>query len=435
MSAGRLKTKLVLADQIVVSGANFAVGLLVARALGPSGFGQFTLVSSIILFVLGVQVALIDSPMMVLGAALSDQRKPDYFPAVIGGQLLFCLASAALLLLAAPIIGRFAPQWGFDRVLWPALFAMAGFLCQDFYRRYFFVRDRAHVALSSDLACHGAKVALLGAFALWWGLDAGEAFWIIGVASVVGVVVAFGFRSQERQWRAPDGASLRRVTRAHWDFGRWLLAESMASICASQLVIYITGRVISLSAVGGMAAAMHIVGATNVLLLALENLVPSRAAQIHASRGSAALNRYLLRISLLGGAGTLAVVAVAVLGAEFWLRLLYGAAYQGNGRLVWWWGLYYVIGFGQRPFSTGLRVLGSTRGIFHGTLAGALIAVVFSYPATRALGVDGAMLSLCLVQTAILCVLAFSYRAASRAANRSGEADDVKLARMPDRTL
>jgi len=428
VSAGRLKTKLVLADQVVVSGANFVVGLLVARALGPAGYGQFTLVSSIILFVLGVQVALIDSPMMVLGAALSDQRKPDYFPAVMVGQLLFCVASAVLLLLAAPIISRFAPQWGFDRVIWPALFAMAGFLCQDFYRRYFFVRDRAHVALSSDLACHGSKAALLGAFALWWGLDAGEAFWIIAAASMVGVVVVFGFRSPAQRWRTPDAAAMRRATRAHWDFGRWLLAESMASICASQLVIYITGRMISLSAVGAMAAAMHIVGATHVLLLALENLVPSRAAQIYASRGGVALNRYLLRISLLGGAGTLAVVAVAVLGAELWLRLLYGAAYQGNGRLVWWWGLYYTIGFGQRPFSTGLRVLGRTRGLFHSMLAGAAIAVAFSYPATRALGVNGAMLTLCLVQTAILCVLAFSYRAASRAVNRSRAADDVNLA-------
>ena len=121
-------------------------------------------------------------------------------------------------------------------------------------------------------------------------------------------------------------------------------------------------------------------------------------------------------------------MAVAVLGAEWWLRLLYGVAYQGNGRLVWWWGLYYMIGFGQRPFSTGLRVLGATRGLFHSMLGGALIAVAFSYPATRLLGVDGAMLTLCLVQSAILCVLAFSYRSASRAVNRSRAADDVNLA-------
>jgi hypothetical protein len=61
-------------------------------------------------------------------------------------------------------------------------------------------------------------------------------------------------------------------------------------------------------------------------------------------------------------------------------------------------------------------------------LGGALIAIAFSYPATRALGVDGAMLTLCLVQSAILCVLALSYRAASRAVNRSDAAADINLA-------
>jgi O-antigen/teichoic acid export membrane protein len=402
----------VLADQVVVSGANFAVGLLLARALGPSGYGQFTLLSNIILFVLGVQVALIDSPLLVLGAALPEERRTQYFPAVIFGQLLFGIVSAALLLIAVPIVSHFAPQWNLQNVAGATVFAMLGFLLQDFSRRYLFVRDRAGVALSADLACHGSKVALLAALGLWWGLSAISAFWMIGAASLAGVLIAVSFERKRESWRLPSGASARRVLREHWNFGKWLLAESMASLCASQLVIYTTGQLISLSAVGAMAAAMHIVGATNVLLLALENLVPSRAAQTHAIRGRAALNRYLWRISLIGGAGTLAIVAIAVLGAEFWLRLLYGAAYQGNGRLVLWWGLYYVIGFAQRPFSTGLRVLGHTRGIFHGTLAGAVIAIACTYPATRAFGVDGAMLALCLVQAAILYVLFLSYRAA-----------------------
>jgi O-antigen/teichoic acid export membrane protein len=415
VSAGRRKTKLVLADQVVVSGANFAVGLLLARALGPSGYGQFTLTSNIILFVLGIQTALIDSPMMVIGAALSNERKREYFAAAITGQVLFCLVSATLLLGMVSIISRFAPQWGLDSLTGVLIFAMFGFLCQDFSRRYLFVRDRADVALGGDLVCHGLKFALLAAFGLWWGLNASKAFWIIGAASIVGILVALALRLKEEWWRPPSSASFYRAMSEHWDFGKWLLAEGMASLCASQLVIYITGQVISLSAVGAMAAAMHIVGATNVLLLALENLVPSRAAQMYVDRGGAGLNRYLRRISLLGGAGTLAIVAVAVLGAEFWLRLLYGSAYQGNGRLVLWWGLYYVIGFAQRPFSIGLRVLGSTQGIFHGTLGGGLVAVAVSYPATRALGMDGAMLSLCLVQTAILCILCLSYRAVSRA--------------------
>jgi len=36
---GRLKTQLVLADQAIISAANFAIGVLLARYLGPAAYG------------------------------------------------------------------------------------------------------------------------------------------------------------------------------------------------------------------------------------------------------------------------------------------------------------------------------------------------------------------------------------------------------------
>ena len=69
-TAARRKTKLVLGDQVIVSGANFVIGLLLARALGPTGYGQFVLNFNIILFAYGINIALINSPMLVLGAGV-----------------------------------------------------------------------------------------------------------------------------------------------------------------------------------------------------------------------------------------------------------------------------------------------------------------------------------------------------------------------------
>jgi O-antigen/teichoic acid export membrane protein len=117
---------------------------------------------------------------------------------------------------------------------------------------------------------------------------------------------------------------------------------------------------------------------------------------------------------VLGAAGTLVIVAVGAIWAEFWLALLYGSAYRGDGWIVAWWGAFYLLGFIQRPLSAGLRVFGYTKGIFLGTAASAVVAVSVSYPLIRLAGVKGTMLALCMVQAAALLVMAVSFRKALR---------------------
>jgi len=129
-----------------------------------------------------------------------------------------------------------------------------------------------------------------------------------------------------------------------------------------------------------MTAAQSIVAATHVLLMALENFVPTRAANMYAQHGEAGLTRYMRRVTLLGGACILSIVVVGSVWAEFWLHLFFGAAYRGNGWIVPWWGGFHLLSFLQRPFSVGLRVLGHTKGMFLATASSAIVAVTLSYP-------------------------------------------------------
>jgi O-antigen/teichoic acid export membrane protein len=409
-TAGRMKTQLVLGDQAVVSAANFLMGLLLARYLGPAGYGQFVLSYNVLLFVAGIQGAIIVSPMMVIGAALPAARSKEYFSAILVEQLLFSAAFVVALVFALSIASQLAPQWGLAILLWPLVFAGAGFLCQDFSRRYLFVQNRARSALINDLATHGLRCALLVGLGLALSLTTRNAFWVIGSTCVAGVLASAILSPKRGSVVFPSRESLISVAREHWSFGKWLLAEIMLYWCGSQLVIYVAAHMISVSAVGAISAGQNIIGAANILFLAMENLVPSRAAFMYAQRGEEGLKRYIRRVTMLGGAGTLVIVAVGAIWAEFWLALFYGSAYRGDGWIVAWWGAFYLLGFMQRPFSVGLRVLGRTKGIFLGTAAAAVVAVAMSYPLIRLAGVKGTMLALCMVQVAALLVIGVSFR-------------------------
>ena len=414
---GRLKTKIVLADQIIVSGANFGMGLLLARFLGPSDYGQFILAYNVILFIWGLQLALLISPMMVLGPAQPTSQENEYYRVLVLQQALFSLFATAALLTCAGLAIRAIPAWGLG-LAWAFIPALIGFTCQDFSRRYLFVRNRTRAALRNDVVTHAAKLAILVGVAAHFTLTVAAAFWIIGLSSLAGIASAVDFRNTSGRYEMPNLRRLAHVTRQHLQFGKWLVAESIVFWFGNQLILYVAGSLVSLSAVGAITAAKNVVGGVNILFLTLENLVISRAVRAYADGGEAALKRYLRRIAMLGGAGILAVVIVAAAAAEFWLRLLYGSAYRGYGGIVLWWGAYFCISFLQRPFSVGLRVFENTRGVFLASLGGAIVALTISYPAIRVAGVDGAMFTLCLVQAASLTIMVAAFRETLRTSHR-----------------
>jgi O-antigen/teichoic acid export membrane protein len=411
---GRRKTKLVLFDQAIVSGANFAIGLVLARFLGPAGYGQFVLIYNIILFVAGIHAALIIAPMMVNSGTLTPDQKPHYFKTVTLLQALFCLALVLAISITAKILHPFFPHWGLDTLLWALVFATLTVLSQDFFRRYFFADDRAGAATLNDLITQGTKFTLLAGLGLTANLTETRALWIVGGASALGIVLAV-FSSGSRTNALPFvSANLSPVTQRHWAFGKWLIAENLLYWCGSQLVIYVAGQVVSTTLVGAMSAAANVVGMVNILFLAIENFVPTRAAAIYAKGGKASLTRYVKRVALIGGTTILSIVLVASLWSEYWLELFYGPAYAGYGWMIIWWSGYYLISFLQRPLSIGLRVLGNTRDLFLASLFGALIAASLSYPIIRTGGATGAMFAICLVHLGTLLVLYFRFRQSLR---------------------
>ena len=112
---GRAKTRLVLLDQALVSGGNFLIGMLLARYLGPGGYGQFVLSYNIILFIAGIQGALVVSPMMVLGGARHGVQARTYFSAVLIYAIVVCVAFVLLMAAGLAVAIGIAPHWKLSR--------------------------------------------------------------------------------------------------------------------------------------------------------------------------------------------------------------------------------------------------------------------------------------------------------------------------------
>lgn len=407
--SGRKESLVVLADQILVSGSNFLTTLMLAKYLDPEHFGGFVLAWGVLLFLSGIQMALIVSPMQVRGPRLSCDESALYYDRVLQVAVMFGLACVGLIAIPGILLSLSIPGWTLGAVVVPLSIAALFVLAQDYLRRYFLTIRRTGSALFNDFCTHGFRLCGLFTLGTMTTMDATSALWVVSATSAMGLLMGIFQHEGVMRLKVTQLRMVASVAFEHWDFGKWLIANNVAYWFGSQSVLYVVAAVLSVSAVGALNATLNVLGAANILFLSMETLLPVRAASAYDRFGRAGLDAYLRRALMLGSLVTISLAVTAGVWSEQWLRVLYGETYQGYGWVIWWWGGYYLLGMLQRPTISALRVLGDTKSIYLASSTGALATMVLAYPVTKTYGLGGAMLVLCLTQCLVLCSLRIRY--------------------------
>ncbi|RMG67779.1 MAG: hypothetical protein D6722_12660 [Bacteroidetes bacterium] len=388
-------TRLALLDQATVSGSNFLLGVILLRALGSEGFGQYALLWMGAMLAAALHQALITTPMLTLGAKESGEAARRYDQAVTR----LSLAGVLLLMLLAGLILGLGPRLGL-----PALpgdlqlsfvLGMGAWLLQDRYRRGLLLRQRGQAAWLRDLLAYGGLLA--GTVALW-ALDALTLSRFFGL-----MAISFGLAALHRPgW--PGRASLAAVWRRHLAFGRWLAANALLQFFSGNFFTLALAATAGAAAVGIVRMVQQPMGLLHVLFLVLEQVVPPQAARALHADGPAGLQQYLLRVSLRAGLGLALVLAVMAGGSSLWLRLLYGAEYGQYGLFLAAYAAAYLFIFPGYPLRFALRSLERTQPLFWAYVLSAGVSVLIAPPLVAAWGMFAVVAGVILTQVLMQAV-------------------------------
>lgn len=395
-----------LADQGMVSAANFATTIILARFLGLEEFGRFTLAWMAVQILSSLQGAMIVAPMMSIGPKQEPDSERAYYGAVVAQQILFAVASFALLLGGAVGAAMLFPEWNIDGLALPLAFAAVAHQFHNSLRRYFFTRSRGVIAFAADALRYPGQVAVLFWLFHTVQMNSGRSLWVIGALSII-TAVAFG-AVQVRQllW---DRDAFIAVTLHHWRFSRWLVASTIVNQVRGQVFIIAAGAILGASAVGVLGAARTLTGINHVIILGLENIVPVKAARHFHAGGTKALKQFIIRVVCFGELLVGAVVIVVFVAPEFWLWLAFGDEFAGYGFVLQWMAAAQLFYFPVMPLSAGLRAFENTRMIFLASLLSASTAVACVYPLLTSAGVAGAAAGVLIVVVVNLGVTGFGF--------------------------
>jgi len=311
-------------DQALVSISNFGVAIIAGRILGPSGFGLFTLIWSIALFLNVAQQSFIVAPLFTFAANFSPADQPRYFYRVLVLQSLFACTAFALIGLSLWMCiaaGLLSPDM--KTMILPIAGACFAFQFQEFIRRLMQVARVPIVALLCDIVTYGLQIGLLVRELLTRHSNLHTVFLILGGSWLIGCSFFFAAGSCLTMGKMQPFVT----ARLHLSFGFSIALTNMFQWFAAYGTLYLVGAVLTPAAVGNIRAAISVVAPLNVLAVGIQTYLSIEAAHVYQTTGMPALVS-LLRKSTLRFLAACAPGVLICVWARPLMRLLLGPRFH-----------------------------------------------------------------------------------------------------------
>jgi O-antigen/teichoic acid export membrane protein len=400
-----------LCDQVLVSGCNFLTTVLFARILGVDEFGRFALLWLAMMIVNSVHASLLISPMMNIGPKKDPVQQDGFFSVLLVMEAISIVVSGTVIWCGTLGVDAVLDNLDLNSLAAPLAAAAVAFFAREFFRRYFFARRRSAIAFLNDTLGYAAQFALILAMAGTATFSSTDALWIIAAAAAVSSLAALP-RLRLADFRI---ANLRPVGLECWQFSKWILATASVTTTVQYFYMLIAGALLGTAAVGGLRAAQNLMQATHVLLLAMENVVPVRAAIHLRDNGIPGLKSFLVRTTWTLLLASTVIALVTSLAPTFWLTLVFGEDYREFALVLQIFAIQSLLTAAGFVLRSGLRTLEKTRAIFVSQLFNSSSALALAYPLMAAFGVTGAALGRLPANLLYLYLMWTAFRRALRA--------------------
>ncbi len=280
-------------DQVVLSGANFIVGLLLIRQTSDADYGLFVLVQSAITLLISGQMAWLSSPLAVLAPGKPPPLRRLMVGAVEASQRRFLRRASALGLLI-PVGGWFLHVWTGVECLVIALGIAACWtaLQREYLRGVLLIYGRPEAMLRADIVnvivlLTGAGIAAYGPRpAVLWAVSA------LIVSALAGEAMARRSLTEDPGFATGDPAPFWKEMRP---LAVWATIGAMTYWIYNQSYNYVLASRIDLTAVADVNAARLLLMPTIVLTVGVKTLlVPTAAAWLAESTVGRLIRRLLV---------------------------------------------------------------------------------------------------------------------------------------------
>lgn len=393
-----------IADQTLSAAANFIINIALIRWLAPQEYGAFAVTMSWLLLLAGLHNSLLLEPMLVFGSAKYRDAGSGYLGAITRGHWAVSAALGGALMAAGAGVFLFGPPTLSHAFLGVGI-AAPGILLLAMARRVHYLKGTPRPAAVGGALYLAA--ALAGVFALEWfdRLSPLTAYLLMGSVSLLigaGLLRRQGVALRGRPEQLPVGG----IARDHWQYGRWVIASTIAAWIPGNLYFFVLPAMHGLEAAGILAALMLFLRPVMTVAQPLAMLMVPRLVRLGSTPDA---TREMIAAVAAFSAGSIAYWAALALWHEPLAALVLGPEYRAHSHLLVVLGGFAPLLAVAVVLASGLRAGMRPDLEFKAHLFSAVVAITVGLPLVLALGLNGAAIGLPVSMAALAAAMGFLF--------------------------
>lgn len=379
------KSGIAVIDQALLSALNFLIAIILIKTVAKAEFGYYSILYPIALFAISIQNAIVNTPFTVLLASKKNAARRSYIASLFYGQVITVLPLLCLALLIIALLR----WWGFDSMqswLGAALcVAMAGMLCREFLRCYYYAQEQPQNVLKMDIYYIAVYFTLIALAYTYAKMSVPTVFLIITLSSLL-VATPIIYRQRWSFQRIAISESFRE----NWKFGRWTLLGVLVTHIQTYGYLYLLGALLSSTAVAEVSASRLL-----MMPLVFIHAGWSRVSIPHGSklREQGQMSRVFKEQAIFSLVAVVAIsvyVAILLSLSGFLKNFLFSEEYAKSFEFLVFWAAIFVVAITASNASFGLQVLRDFKAILKINIVSMLVTLGCSYVFILRYGINGA---------------------------------------------
>ncbi|HMP30873.1 MAG TPA: hypothetical protein PKD85_14805 [Saprospiraceae bacterium] len=380
----------VLADQMIVSGTNFLLTILLARHLCTSTFGQYA--AYILIAYFGISAL---SAWGIQIFQVATEKSVSYISFIVFWQLLLMV----ILLVVSTTINAW---FNLYEVSIGSYLFIFGFIINDFGRRVLLSLDKTIQTLLFDLFI-SIYLIITVAFSIMKNIqDLEQILTIFAYGYSLSLILIFLFLKPFYI----EKLDVAKYFNAHIKEGKWLFLSALSQWWAGNLLVVAAGIYVGAIGLAALRLAQSLFGVLNVLLQTFENYVlPQTAEKLRNGLPSAV--QYLKDTNHKMGLLFLPLLVITLLLAKPILVLSGGNQYADFAYVVQGYSVLYVFIFLSQPLRFLIRTLQINDHFFYAYLISLGISLITSHYLISTFGLQGIIYGLIASQIILMAYWTF----------------------------
>jgi O-antigen/teichoic acid export membrane protein len=407
--APRLRTGVILSvlDQAWLSAANLLLGVFLIKHSSKEEYGSYVLGYAVILFLVGVQNALVSTQMSVLAPSRSPAEQGRFCSALAVGQFLIFVPVVMVIALVGLVL-QLKGLFSGANLAYAIAISVLGIILREFFRSYFFLRLRPHAVLYLDIAFVGLLFAGLWAAVVMKVQSLNlAALVMMGLASaIVGCIAAYLARKELPVTKA----DIRPALKESWQHGKWALGGVTVTWLQDQSYIYLLTGFASAAETAEASAARLFLAPLTLINAGFSRVLMPRWAYMAHEKKHGELEQMASRVKWLLVGMTVIYVAVLLLMKDWLVPLLLTGDYTQTSTLIVLWGVVFALQAVRGNYSSLLQVFKKFRDIMLANSATAIGVLLLGVVLINKYGVKGSMITMIIGEAALTALLFYGYR-------------------------